>query len=95
MFGHKIKLDSDLYEKLKKCADAAGYSSAAEFALHVLERETGRILGPGERRRFGVGRGIEKETGGLGLHRVRALCLNHAAPGRNHDRFPRIPDPAV
>lgn len=48
MFGHKIKLDNDLYEKLKKCADAAGYSSAAEFALHVLERETGRILGPGD-----------------------------------------------
>jgi hypothetical protein len=48
MFGHKIKLDNDLYEKLKKCADAAGYSSAAEFAVHVLEKETGRLLGPGE-----------------------------------------------
>jgi len=48
MFGHKIKLDHDLYEKLKKCAEAAGYASAAEFALHVLEKETGRILGPGE-----------------------------------------------
>jgi hypothetical protein len=48
MFGHKIKLDNDLYEKLKKCAAAAGYSSAAEFAVHVLEKETGRLLGPGE-----------------------------------------------
>jgi predicted CopG family antitoxin len=47
MFGHKIKIDDDLFEKLKKCSDAAGYSSPAEFALHVLEKETTRILGSG------------------------------------------------
>jgi hypothetical protein len=75
MFGHKIKLDNDLYEKLKKCADAAGYSSAAEFAVHVLEKE--------------------KETGGPGLHRVRACCLQGAAPGRDYDRIPRTTDPTV
>lgn len=47
MFGHRLKLDDDLYAKLKKCADAGGYSSAEEFALHVLEREIGKILGAG------------------------------------------------
>jgi hypothetical protein len=47
MFGHKIKLDHELFDKIKRCADAAGYSSPAEFALHVLEKETTRILGPG------------------------------------------------
>jgi hypothetical protein len=46
MFGHKIRIDDDLHEKLQKCAEAAGYSSAEEFAVHVLEKETGRILGP-------------------------------------------------
>ncbi|MBI2956068.1 MAG: hypothetical protein HYY26_02025 [Acidobacteria bacterium] len=47
MFGHRIKVDSELFEKIKKCAEAAGYSSPEEFAVHVLEKETSRILGAG------------------------------------------------
>ncbi|MBI3405451.1 MAG: hypothetical protein HY046_08340 [Acidobacteria bacterium] len=47
MFGYKLKLDDELFEKLKKCAEAAGYASPEEFAIHVLEKETARILGPG------------------------------------------------
>ena len=38
MFGPKIKLDKDLYERLKHCADAAGYSSVDEFIRHTLEK---------------------------------------------------------
>jgi hypothetical protein len=30
-------LSRTLYEKLKEAAEAGGYSSAEEFALHVLE----------------------------------------------------------
>lgn len=40
MFGnrqHKIAIDHELYERLEKAAQAAGYSSAEEFILHVLE----------------------------------------------------------
>jgi predicted CopG family antitoxin len=34
----KIRIDNDLYEKLQKCAAAAGYSGAEEFIMHVLEK---------------------------------------------------------
>ncbi len=34
----KVKIENDLYEKLKKCAEAAGYSSTDEFVIHVLEK---------------------------------------------------------
>ena len=38
-----IKLSKDLSNKLSQAAAAAGYSSAEEFVLHVLERESARI----------------------------------------------------
>jgi metal-responsive CopG/Arc/MetJ family transcriptional regulator len=38
MFGPKIKLDKDLYERVKRCADTAGYSSVEEFIRHTLEK---------------------------------------------------------
>ena len=34
-----IRLDKDLYGRVKRCADAAGYSSPKEFIQHVLEKE--------------------------------------------------------
>ncbi len=42
--GHKLKLEDDLYDKLKRCAAAGGYASPEEFATHVLEREVEKIL---------------------------------------------------
>ena len=39
MFGPAIKLDKDLFDRVKRCADLAGYSSPKEFIEHVLERE--------------------------------------------------------
>jgi predicted CopG family antitoxin len=38
MFGTKIKIEKDLYDRLKRCADAAGYSSVDEFIRHTLEK---------------------------------------------------------
>jgi metal-responsive CopG/Arc/MetJ family transcriptional regulator len=38
MFGPKVKLDKDLYERLSRCAEAAGYSSTDEFIRHALEK---------------------------------------------------------
>ena len=38
-----IKLDKDLFERVKRCADAAGYSSPKEFVQHVLEKELSSI----------------------------------------------------
>jgi len=49
MFGsHKVKIDGDLLEKVKKCTEACGYSSVDEFVLHVLEKEVDKVLPPGE-----------------------------------------------
>jgi len=38
-----IKLSKDLFARVKKCADVAGYSSAQEFVEHVLEKELSKI----------------------------------------------------
>ena len=43
MFGSKVKIDKDLYERLKRCAEAAGYSSAEEFIRHTLEKAAAAI----------------------------------------------------
>jgi metal-responsive CopG/Arc/MetJ family transcriptional regulator len=40
MFGarqHKISLDNELYERLGKASQVAGYSSTDEFIVHILE----------------------------------------------------------
>jgi hypothetical protein len=41
MFGNnvKVKLERDLYDRLKKVADVAGYATVEEFITHVLEKE--------------------------------------------------------
>ncbi len=48
MFGNRIKIDDELFEKVKKCAAAAGYSSPDEFITHVLEKEVARLANPGD-----------------------------------------------
>jgi predicted CopG family antitoxin len=45
MFDPKIKIDKDLFAKLKKVADIAGYSSVDEFIIHILEKEVSRFGG--------------------------------------------------
>jgi hypothetical protein len=47
VLGNRIKLDDELFEKIKKCSEMAGYSSPEEFAVHVLEKEVAAILGTG------------------------------------------------
>ncbi len=39
MFGANVKLDKQLLERVKKYADAAGYSSVDEFITHAIEKE--------------------------------------------------------
>ena len=43
MFKSSIKLKKDLWERVKRCSDAAGYSSPQEFIEHVLEKELAKI----------------------------------------------------
>ena len=35
----KIKVDSNLFERVKKAAEVAGYSSVDEFITHIIEKE--------------------------------------------------------
>ena len=39
----KIKLDASLYERVKKVARTAGYSSPDEFVIHIIEKELDKI----------------------------------------------------
>ena len=45
--GNKIKLDSDLLDRIKKVAEVAGYASHEEFVVHVLEKELAQFEGAG------------------------------------------------
>lgn len=35
----KIKIDANLYDRVKKVAELAGYPSPEEFVVHVIEKE--------------------------------------------------------
>jgi hypothetical protein len=39
----KIKIDDALYDRVKKVAATAGYASADEFIVHIIERELGKV----------------------------------------------------
>ncbi len=39
----KIKLDKNLFEKVKKYAQMSGYSSPEEFVSHCLEKEISKL----------------------------------------------------
>lgn len=41
----KVKLEKELYEKIEKIAEAAGYSSPEEFIIHLLEKEVAKFEG--------------------------------------------------
>lgn len=49
MFGsYKVKIEGDLLEKVKQCAESGGYGSVDEFVTHVLEKEIKKTLPPEE-----------------------------------------------
>lgn len=60
MGGAKIKIDKDLYAKLKKYADLSGYSSPDEFVVHLVERELATLEGADSEEE------IKKKLKGLG-----------------------------
>ncbi len=45
--GNKVKLNKQVIDRCKKCAEIAGYSSVEEFIEHVLEKELKQIEGGG------------------------------------------------
>jgi hypothetical protein len=64
MFGsHKVKIEGELLDKVQQCSDAAGYESIDEFVIHMLEKETKKII-PDER--SASKEEIQKRLRGLG-----------------------------
>ncbi|HMD99583.1 MAG TPA: hypothetical protein VKM93_19920 [Terriglobia bacterium] len=43
MFNTAIKLKKKTWLRVKRCSEAAGYSSPEEFVEHVLERELAKL----------------------------------------------------
>jgi metal-responsive CopG/Arc/MetJ family transcriptional regulator len=39
----KVKIDKDLFDKVKKFAEMSGYTSPEEFITHLLEKEIAKI----------------------------------------------------
>lgn len=44
----KIKLDDNLYDRVKKVADIAGYASPQEFIVHMIEKELEKLESAGD-----------------------------------------------
>ena len=43
MFGNSLKLTPELWERVKRVSQAAGYSSPEEFVEHVLTKELAKL----------------------------------------------------
>jgi len=41
----KIKIEKELYQKIEKISELAGYSSPEEFIIHLLEKEVAKFEG--------------------------------------------------
>ena len=49
MFSNKkVKIDKELYARIKKYAELAGYASTQELVTHALERQLAEIEESGE-----------------------------------------------
>ena len=56
----KVKLDGELWDRVKKAAGVGGYSSPEEFVAHVLEKELSTLDGAADEEE------IKKRLQGLG-----------------------------
>jgi metal-responsive CopG/Arc/MetJ family transcriptional regulator len=56
----KVKIDGELWERVKQAAQAAGYSSPEEFVTHALEKELSTREGEADEEE------IKKRLQGLG-----------------------------
>lgn len=56
----KIKIDKELYQRLEKTAERAGYSSADELVLHLLEKAVSDV------EQAATDEEVEKQLRGLG-----------------------------
>ena len=60
MFGkNRIALEKDLFDRVRAASEKAGYASADEFVVHVLERELAKT-------EEGSSGDVKKQLEGLG-----------------------------
>ena len=43
MFNTNVKLKKSTFQRVKRCSEAAGYSSPEEFVEHVLTKELAKL----------------------------------------------------
>ena len=56
----RIKIDNNLYDRVKKVAQLAGYSSPEEFVVHLIEKELSHLESASEERE------VDERLRGLG-----------------------------
>lgn len=66
MLQPTIKLNKNLWTKVKKCSEAAGYSTPKEFVEHVLEREVAKLENAAGRKEAVSDKEIANKLRGLG-----------------------------
>lgn len=42
----KIKIDSSLFDRVKRAVETAGYTSVEEFVTHIIEKEVAKYETP-------------------------------------------------
>jgi hypothetical protein len=47
----KIKIDSNLFDRLKNAAETAGYSNTEEFLTHIIEKELAKYESADEQKK--------------------------------------------
>lgn len=48
MSGKRVKFDDELFERIKRAAEKAGYATPEEFVVHTMEKEVARLESPSE-----------------------------------------------
>jgi hypothetical protein len=66
MASEKIKIEGELLERAKQCAEASGYASVEEFVLHTIEKEIKRLLPPEQGGSAASKEKVTKRLQGLG-----------------------------
>jgi hypothetical protein len=66
MASEKIKIEGELLDKARACAEASGYASLEEFVLHTLEKEVKRLSGPEDSGNAESREKVTKRLQGLG-----------------------------
>jgi hypothetical protein len=66
MSSQKIRIEGELLEKAKQCAEASGYASVDEFVLHTIEKEVKRLAPPDQGGKTESKEKVTKRLQGLG-----------------------------